>query len=385
MKVLLIGNYAPDRQQSMLRFEAMLHRELSRRGAEVRTIRSEPAPALSLLDRIGPNAIRKWRGYFDKYLLFPRHLTEVLRKIDPSTVIHVVDHSNSVYLSAHQNVPWIVTCHDLLAVRGALGEEPSCPATAFGRQLQRRIVRGLERAFGIAAVSDATLRDVERLVAAPASQRRRTIPLGFGYPYRRQDTASALRALTRLDSVPWHRPFLLHVGSNLARKNKPAIIRILRRIADRWPGNLVFCGAPLTPELARLAENADISHRVFSVVDLSEAELESVYSLAHALVYPSICEGFGWPVIEAQACGCPVICSDRTSLPEVAGEGALVFALADELGMADAIVSMENSETRQALLGRAERNVRRFSAGRMIDEYCELYSQVGAGQTYAYR
>lgn len=378
MKVLLLGNYAPDCQQSMLRFEAMLHRELTRRGVEVCATRPERSRALAVFDNIVPEGARKWAGYIDKYVLFPARLTQVLREIDASTVVHVVDHSNALYFVGRPNLPWIATCHDLLAVRGALGEEPSCPATALGRQLQRRIVRGLSFALGIAAVSAATSNDVERLVAPRPTQRRTVISLGLSYPYQRRDAPRALAALTRLNSVPWHRPFLLHVGSNLPRKNKPAIIRVFGRAAGRWPGNLVFCGASLTPELRQLAQTAGVADRVFAVADLSESELESAYSLAHALVYPSICEGFGWPIIEAQACGCPVICSDRTSLPEVAGDGALVFALTDERGMADAVVSLAKRDARHDLLQRAEKNVRRFSVDRMVDEYCQFYSQIGA-------
>jgi glycosyltransferase involved in cell wall biosynthesis len=379
MKILLVCNYAPDGQQSMLRFGALLRDQLQARGCEVAVL---VPPAR--LQRADGGARSKWLGYADKYVLFPPRLARWVeahaRAAPGRTVVHVVDHSNAVYVPRRAAVPWVVTCHDLLAVRGALGEDTDCPATWLGRRLQRAIVRGLARADAIAADSASTLRDVERLVPARQAQPRKTILLGLNHPYRRVDGHEARARLAAVPGVPWAKPFLLHVGSNLPRKNKAGVLRVFSRLAPSWPGNLVFCGAPLPEELQREAAAAGLAQRVFAVPAPENAQLEAIYSLAHALVFPSRCEGFGWPVIEAQACGCPVVCSDRTSLPEVGGDAALVHALEDEAGMAAAVARLGEPAFRAEVVARGRANLARFATERMVDAYAALYDEVLAAR-----
>lgn len=378
MKIVLLCNYAPDAQQSMLRFGALLRERWQARGCEVRVI----APRRSaLVEHFGRRTQRagKWLGYLDKYVLFPRELRRRLGSVDKMspTVVHVVDHSNALYVP-HASEPaahWIVTCHDLLAVRGALGEDTDCPASVLGRQLQRAIAQGLARAAAVACDSTSTLRDLERLVPARA-QRRRVIPLGLSYPYRQIGDVEARRRLAKLRGVPWETPFLAHVGSNLPRKNKAGVLRVFARLKERWSGNLVFCGAELPSGLRAAAQAAGVGERVFAVSRLDDAQLEAVYNAAHALLFPSKCEGFGWPVIEAQACGAPVICSDRTSLPEVGGDAALVHALDDEAGMAESALKLTEPAFRAAMVRRGLANLSRFDAERMIDAYREVYEEV---------
>lgn len=376
MKLRLIANYAPDRQQSMLRFGDMLAERFGARGVAVDAVR--PRVVLGRWAR-GAGGMAKWLGYADKYLLFPRELPRLVRGAD---IVHVIDHSNALYVPRQSSgAPWVATCHDLLAVRGALGEDTDCPASALGQRLQRAILAGLARAAAVGCDSTSTFADLARLAPAgpEAGARRRVILLGLNHSYRRVERAEAEARLAAADGgVPWGEPFLLHVGSNLARKNKAGILRVLGRVRERWGGNLVFAGAPLTPELRALARAQGVESRVFALEAPSDAELEAAYSRAHALIYPSKCEGFGWPVIEAQACGCPTICSDRTSLPEVAGEGGLVFALEDEAGMAEAVLRLDESDFRAGVVQRGWANLGRFSAERMIDAYSELYSAARA-------
>jgi glycosyltransferase involved in cell wall biosynthesis len=367
MKILLICNYPPDAQQSMLRFADVLRRGLAGRGWDVVPV--APKARWGGLTGRGPGPrSARWLGYMDKYLLFPLELRRKARveSARGPLLAHVIDHGNSIYLPARADIPWVVTCHDMLAVRGALGEATDCPATILGRRLQRGILAGLRRAGGVACDSASTLGDLDRLAPREPGHLRRVIPLGQNHPYGRVDPAAARARLSSLSGVPWEQPFLLHVGSNLARKNKAAVIDVLGRLRGRWDGNAVFCGAPMTPELSARSR---------------DAQLEAVYSLAHALVFPSNCEGFGWPVIEAQACGCPVIASDRTSLPEVGGEGAVYFAPDDTAGMAGAVLGLGLPEARAAAVARGRTNAARFSKDRMIDDYIGFYAEVAACQS----
>lgn len=380
MNVLLVGNYRPDAQQSMLRFGAMLEQGLAARGFAVATI----APRkrwLALASRAGRGAA-KWLGYLDKYAVFPRELRRRVAELAAAgpLVVHIVDHSNAVYVPRRAGgVPWVVTCHDLLAVRGALGEDTDCPASTLGRRLQHRILAGLARADAVACDSTSTRQDLERL-APSATQSRRVILLGLNQPFQPVAEAEARARLAGVAGVPWDRPFLLHVGSNLKRKNRAAIVRVLGRLRDRWPGQAVFCGEGLDADLVAAAQAAGVKTRVFGAPGLSAAQLEAAYALAHALVFPSKCEGFGWPVVEAQACGCPVICSDRTSLPEVAGPGARVLGFDDEAGMAAAVLELAEAGPRARAIALGGGNVDRFRPERMLDDYAAWYRAAAAAR-----
>jgi glycosyltransferase involved in cell wall biosynthesis len=363
MRILLIANYLPDEQQSMLRFAEMLETGFCHLGHEVRTIRPE-AIMLKKLQFL-PKPLHKWLAYIDKFVLFPRRLPKAAQWAD---IVQICDHSNGMYT---QSLPHaVVTCHDLLAVRGALGEETDCPASATGRTLQRWILSGLHKAALIICDSTYTLQDVHRLVGnqVPA----KVVLLGLNYTYRHHPSPPSLEMVPALKNGT---PYLLHVGSNLARKNKEGILRIFAALRDRWEGKLVFAGPPLSENLAATARELNIYERIVEVVNPDNLLFEALYNNAVALLFPSRFEGFGWPPLEAQSCGCPVICSDCGPIPEVVADSAMVFSLHQEHEMAEAVLTLSDPKTRQIWAERGFANVKRFSVETMIRHYEAFYTE----------
>ena len=372
--VILIGNYAGDRQQSMLRFGAMMLEGLTSAGVAVEMM--QPPMLLGDLHFAGAFTA-KWLGYIDKFVLFSGQLQRrLLRK---PALVHICDHSNAMYAQQIQRVPVVVTCHDLLAVRGGLGEATDTPASTTGRLLQRWIVGGLRSADAIACDSRATREDVERIVTRGGDKPARSvITLGLSYPYRRLDRAVTAARLTKIEGLRIELPFVLHVGSNLRRKNREAVLRIFARCADQWPGQLVFAGEPLNETLAGEAHRLGISHRIVQVAGPDNALLEALYNAAGAFLFPSRFEGFGWPIAEAQACGCPVLCSSPEPMSEVAGSGALLRDPEDDEGFANDLLRLLDPAEQQRWRENALVNAERFSASRMISEYCALYRTLAA-------
>ncbi|MBA2431536.1 MAG: glycosyltransferase family 4 protein [Chthoniobacterales bacterium] len=367
--VLLIGNYAPDQQQSMQRFSTMMLQGLTAAGVPVELIRPEPV----LGNFRGAGAfVAKWLAYVDKFLLFPRKLRA--RIAAGVAVVHICDHSNAMYVRHCQPVPVLVTCHDLLAVRGGLGESTDTPASATGAYLQRWILSGLRKADAVACISSATCEDAQRLLdTGENAPRLSAIVLGLNYPYTRLSGDEAATRLRGLHGLDLDKPFVLHVGSNLRRKNREAVLRIFARTKEQWDGQLVFAGEALTPELDSLGRELGISSRITPVVNPDNPLLEALYNRATALVYPSRFEGFGWPIAEAQACGCPVICSDCGPMPEVAGDAGLIHPVEDEAAFAADIVRLSDPTERARWSARSLQNAERFSSEHMIAEYLQLY------------
>jgi glycosyltransferase involved in cell wall biosynthesis len=386
LQLILVGNYAPARQESMLRFAASLERGLPPEAVAVTLL--QPKPWLGRWVR--SKALSKWAGYLDQFLFFPAALRRTLRRARQrarrsggAVLMHIADHSNAMFAvhARRLGIPTVVTCHDLLAVRGALGEATDCPASRLGKRLQAWIVRGLQQATVIVCDSTATQEDAERLVPQPRGAITRIL-LGLNQPFRRLDPEERDRRLAAhplLKPFIGHAPYLLHVGSGLRRKNREGVLRVFAKMeAADWNGILVFAGEPLSQELRAQVSEFGLAGRVLTVTQPDDALLEALYNGAHALLFPSRFEGFGWPPIEAQACGCPVVCSDAGPLPEVAGEGAILRAPDDEAGMAAALLELQDAATREAWIAKGAANIARFQTGRMVDDYLALYQEVAA-------
>lgn len=371
--VLLIGNYPADRQESMQRFAQMMLRGLTLAGVPAELV--QPRPWLGKF-RLAGGFVAKWLGYVDKFLIFPRQLrARISRGV---RLVHICDHSNAMYSAHAEGRPVVVSCHDLLAVRGALGEVEDTPASATGQYLQRWIVAGLRRATAIACASRATLRDAERLVAPSEGQPQiLLIHHGINHPYRKQPELVARARLREINGLDPALPFVLHVGSNLRMKNREGALRIFALARQEWNGQLVFAGLKLTPELRSLGNGLGVMNRVVEVAGPDNGLLEALYSSAMALLYPSRFEGFGWPIIEAQACGCPVLCADREPMSEVGGEAALTHDVDDEAGFARSILQLADPAERARWSERSLRNIERFAAEDMIAKYVELYRSLG--------
>jgi glycosyltransferase involved in cell wall biosynthesis len=367
--ILLIGNYPLDRQQSMQRFATMMLEGLTAAGVPAELI--QPRAFLGNFRAAG-GFVAKWLGYIDKFILFRRELG---RKIaERPALVHICDHSNAIYAKRIREVPVVMTCHDLLAVRGALGEETDCPASLTGKLLQRWIVAGLEKGAVIVCDSKATLADAQRLVARKnGTPKLEVVTLGLSYPYRKLPPEEARTRLAASSIINLAAPFVLHVGSNLRRKNREGVLRIFARCKDNWNGSLVFAGEPLTESLRSLGQELGIATRVVEVRDPESPLLEGLYNGATALLYPSRFEGFGWPVAEAQACGCPVISSDIGPLPEVSGDAALLHPVDDEDAFAADILRLSDATERERWSEKSLRNAARFDTGRMIARYVEIY------------
>jgi glycosyltransferase involved in cell wall biosynthesis len=368
MKVLLIGNYAFDGSTSMQIWADTLHRELLARGIDAQLISPKP-----IFGRIAPSAVGfgKWLGYIDRFVLFPRRLRAAVATAD---VVHLCDHGSAMFALKVKGKPVLVTCHDMLAVRGALGEIEEMQASAFGGSLQRWICKGLRHATRVACVSQFTLDDAARILGR--SQNLCKVLNGLNYPFKQLESAEADR---RLGGIPAIRgPFIVHVGSNHARKNRDGVLRIFADVAGQTDLQIVFAGSPLTGQLRELSRRLHVDKRIVEVAHPEVETIEALYNRALALLFPSCYEGFGWPAIEAQACGCPVVASKIPPLVETIGESGAIFPLEDESGMANSIVRLTNDFAyADELRTRGLENVRaRFETSRMMDDYVTLYQKL---------
>jgi glycosyltransferase involved in cell wall biosynthesis len=243
--------------------------------------------------------------------------------------------------------PFVVTVHDIAF---ALFPET---ATHLSPRWHAGFRRGIERAGRILVPSAATRNDlVERFDVAPA--RVSVVPLGVE-PARNVTDAEldAVRGRHGLDG-----PYVLFVGGIERRKNLPALVRAFASLPQDLGISLVLAGGSVArdPRAARELESAmrassdGVRRRVVTTGYVSEDDKAALLAGAEALVYPSTYEGFGFPVLEAMAAGTPVVTSDRSSLPEVAGGAALLVDPASDEAIARGIERvLTDSELRKRL------------------------------------
>ena len=366
LQVSVIGNYRPDRQESMQRYGAMIVSLLASPGIEP-SFHVAP-PRLGRFAR--GSGLAKWLGYIDKFVIFPFAVARIAARSD---VVHICDHSNALYCRFTGPVPTLLTCHDLLAVRAATGDFPAQRPALSGRVLQWMIRTSLRHADHVACVSEATRRDVERVVGPVPTT---AIENPLHYPYAPMSPVDADHRLA-LAGLPAGRYFL-HVGGNQWYKNRAGVVALFAAIA-RDPAyrehRLLLAGKPLPASLWSLIDDLGLRDRVVAFESPDDAILNALYCRAEALLFPSLAEGFGWPIVEAQAAGCLVVTSDRAPMCDVAGTGgAILVDPEDPERGAAAFLAAANDFDRFREAGFA--NARRHESDRVAPRYRELVQRL---------
>jgi glycosyltransferase involved in cell wall biosynthesis len=365
LKVLLVGNYNPDRQQSMQRYARELARGLSRNGADVTAIR--PSVVFGKLSGSSP-LLGKWLGYIDKYAIFFPLLFIRKSRYD---IVHITDHANAVYARALNRDAVVVTCHDLFAVRGMLGLLPEHRPRSSGRMLQRLILAGLRRCPAIVCVSDATVLDVKAILKPDLLD---MIPNAIADDLGTLPRQAAERSLV---AARVSGPYFLHVGGNQFYKNRPGVVRVFDELAehpDYSAHTLLLAGKAPDALLLSTIENARHRDRIRVLVSPDDTTVQALYALAEALLFLSTAEGFGWPIVEAQACGCVVVTTDRRPMSDVGGPATILVDPADAVTAADTIV--RSMKDKADLLQKGLENAEQYRAERVYGQYLDFYRRV---------
>lgn len=261
---------------------------------------------------------------------------------------------------SQKGIPSVVTIHDV-----AFHTFPDMYQWIDRQIYDRKWKYALSHADSIIAISESTKRDILRYYDVEKSKIRVIYQPAAPYYY----TADCIRA--REEKVA-HRPFLLYVGSINSRKNLLGAVRALEMLpaSVRLPLVVVGNGREYMQEVQRYIE----AHRLHEWVEfrtkVEDAQLHELYATARAFIYPSFCEGFGLPLVEARLSGCPVISSNLSSLPEAAGPYSLLTDPHDTQALSQALDRLITDDDLH----------RQLSVKGREDALAHLHPQVLAGQ-----
>jgi glycosyltransferase involved in cell wall biosynthesis len=265
-------------------------------------------------------------------------------------VYHITDgaYGHVAALLPHDST--VATCHDLMLLRaeeGGLGFRGH-PLSVLRYRWSASYLRRLHH---VVFDSNSTRRDAIRLVGIDAG-RASVVPPGVDSGFR--PLADDERRSVRGELAPDGRRVVLHVSTGLPYKNVRATLRVVAALVET---------------------------DVVELLRVSDARLVELYNGADVLLFPSHYEGFGWPPLEAMACGTPVVVSDCAPLREVIGDAGLA-APADDVAALTASVRriLESPELAAQLRAAGFRRASGFSWERTLDGYAELYRRVAAGR-----
>ena len=294
--------------------------------------------------------------------------------LNQTVYYHICDHSNAFYLYFLPKKKTIITCHDVLAIQSGLGFTGTyCTTTKSGVVLQKIILNALCRAKKLATVSEYTLNQLKIIDTKPTITKKwKSIHNALSNKFTPSNNDEIEKLLNKHKQLR-NQEFILHVGSSLERKNRILLVKLINELKTEWNGILVLAGDSLSTELLELIDKLKVKDKILQIYRPQQTEIISLYSICQAMIFPSYSEGFGWPIIEAQACGAPVITSNKAPMmTEVGGNAALYADPNDTDSFVNQFQKLKNKEFRAEVIRLGFENAKRFNFDNTINQYINL-------------
>lgn len=369
---------------SMPRFTNMLADGMRERGHTVEIWSPKPQLVTLPLKR----GFKKWLGYIDSYVLFPAHVRAQLKKCSANTLFVFTDHALGMWVPLIAQRPHVIHCHDFLAQQSALGKIPEIVLSRTGKIYQNLIHKGFSKGKHFISVSQKTRKElIKFLYKKPVTSELVYNGLSKLYkPLPVQHTRSQLGEISKIDLISG---YILHVGGNQWYKNRVGVIEIYNswRHLSNEPLPLILIGEKPSSEILAAWISSPFQNDIHFFSDMGDEFVRLAYSGASVFVFPSLAEGFGWPIAEAMASGCPVVTTNEAPMTEVAGKAGFyipkrpiqrskIAEWADNAAKFIEKVIHLSKNDRQAVIDAGILNIKRFNKHHALNKIESIYRDV---------
>lgn len=281
---------------------------------------------------------------FNRFWDYQKWLRPQLADFD---LFHVVDHSYAQLVHALPAERTVVSCHDLDTFR-CLIEPEAEPRSLLFRRMMGHVLSGLQKAARVTCDS-AVIRDELLAHKLVEPERVRVIPLGVHPRCSAEANPLADAEAARLLGNEPEAINLLHVGSTIRRKRIDVLLKVFAEVRHQFPqARLLRAGGAFTSDQLELVKELRLTDSIVVLPHITREVLAAIYRRADLVLQPSDAEGFGLPVIEAMACGTPVVASDLPVLREVGGDAATYAAAGDIADWSHRVISTLNERFRNS-------------------------------------
>jgi len=319
MKIIFFTHPSFLAHQSMPRFAKMIKEGMLQKGHEL-IVWSPKAIFVQLAFK--KPFLEKWLGYIDQYVVFPIIVKLRLFSCSKDTLFVFADNALGPWVPLVKNRYHVVHCHDFLAQQSAFGLLPENKVGRTGKYYQKFIRWGYSKAENFISISIKTQTDLHSFLTKPPKISK-VVYNGLNQNFEPAKSKIELRELlTNNYNIDLSKGYILHVGGNAFYKNKLGVIEIY----DQWAKDfkvsvpLILVGEPPSEELISFKEKSIVSNSIYFITNIDDFQLQQFYQGASVMVFPSLYEGFGWPIVEAMASGSLVITTDEDPMKEVAGD-----------------------------------------------------------------
>jgi len=289
-----------------------------------------------------------------RYYFYPWRVKREAKRVD---LVHVLDHSYAHMIEKAARKPVVVTVHDLMPVVVLRS-----PQDGWREGVRNRFLKQALKALRQADSYIVGTEWLKRELATWLGNDKNIHVVPFGVDRAFFGESAVARERGRRDWRISEDAFVvLHVGSTVDRKNVPLLIQTVARLRQQTDAYLLQVGARFTAEQEQLIDRLDLRSAVRSVASADETALRRAYRTADVLLFPSLYEGFGFPVLEAFASGLPVVTSGAGGLKEVAGGAAVVVEGRDPADYVHALERLEDADEREELIQRGWARARQFT------------------------
>ena len=289
-----------------------------------------------------------------RYYFYPWRVKREAKRAD---LVHVLDHSYAHMIEKAARKPVVVTVHDLMPVVVLRSPQDGWREGVRNRFLKQAL-KALRQADSYVVGTEWLKRELATWLGN--DKNIHVVPFGVDRAFFGESAVARERG--RRDwRIPEDAFVVLHVGSTVDRKNVPLVIQTVARLRQQTDAYLLQVGGRFTAEQEQLIERLDLRGVVRSVASADETALRRAYRTADVLLFPSLYEGFGFPVLEAFASGLPVVTSGAGGLKEVSGGAAVVVEGRDPADYVHALERLEDADEREELIQRGWARARQFT------------------------